>query len=302
MAQYRAFALPMLDALKWFNYKDPNTSVRAKLSSAFGAPLDERAGSGAKGYAEQFVINLLKAYNGTSAQGDPYDTTALKILHRYNGAAIAYNLRVIVQQPTAIARAAMILSPAKLTKGLGMSIAQLRKLANEMEAHSGIAAWKALGFYDTNISRGLTDLIKQNPGILDRVMDVGTKGAEQADRFTWAAMWYAAKDSVKRSDYASEEEYFKAVTDLFEEVIYKTQVVDSLLTKAEFLRSKGAIARQLGSFMSEPSATMSMLSDAYYKYTDDLQRGMSRSEAWKKNGEMSGTSGKRSVWKASRST
>ena len=284
MAQYRAFALPMLDALKWFNYKDPNTSVRAKLSSAFGAPLDERAGSGAKGYAEQFVINLLKAYNGTSVQGDPYDTTALKFLHRFNGAAIAYNLRVIVQQPTAITRAALILSPDKLAKGLGMSIAQMRKLADEMEAHSGIAAWKALGFYDTNISRGLTDLIKQNPSILDRVMDVGTKGAEMADRFTWAAMWYAAKDTVKRSDYATEEEYFKAVTDLFEEVIYKTQVVDSLLTKAEFLRSKGAIARQLGSFMSEPSATMSMLSDAYYKYTDDLQRGMSRSEAWKKNG------------------
>ena len=89
---------------------------------------------------------------------------------------------------------------------------------------------------------------------------------------------------MKRSDYRTEEEYFKAVTDLFEEVIYKTQVVDSLLTKAEFLRSKGGIARQMGSFMSEPSATMSMLADAYFKYTDDMQQGMSRSEAWKKNG------------------
>ena len=284
MTQYRSFALPVLDALKWFNYKNDTTSVRTKLSSAFGAPLDERAGSGAKGYAEQFVINLLKAYNATAAQGDPYDTIALRFLHRYNGAAIAYNLRVIIQQPTAIARAAMVLSPAKLAKGLGMSVMQLRNLASEMEQHSGIAAWKALGFYDTNISRGLTDLIKQNPGVLDQVMEVGTKGAEAADRLTWAAMWYAAKDSVKRSDYATEDEYFKAVTELFEDVIYKTQVVDSLLTKAEFLRSKGAIARQMGSFMSEPSATMSMLSDAYYKYTDDLQRGMSRSEAWKKNG------------------
>ena len=285
MTQYRSFALPVLDALKWFNYKNDTTSVRTKLSSAFGAPLDERAGSGAKGYAEQFVINLLKAYNGTSAQGDPYDTTHLKILHRYNGAAIAFNLRVVIQQPTAITRAAMILSPVKLTKGLGMSIAQMRKLADEMEAHSGIAAWKALGFYDTNISRGLTDLIKQNPGVLDRTMEIGTKGAELADRFTWAAMWYAAKDSVKRSDYRTEEEYFKAVTDLFEEVIYKTQVVDSLLTKAEYLRSKGFAARQAGSFMSEPSATMSMLTDAYFKYTDDLQQGMGRSEAWKRNGK-----------------
>lgn len=286
MTQYRSFALPVLDALKWFNYKNDSTSVRTKLSSAFGAPLDERAGSGAKGYAEQFVINLLRAYNGTAAQGDPYDSLPLKMLHHFNGAAIAYNLRVVIQQPTAITRAAMILSPAKLAKGLGMSVAQMRKLAEEMEAHSGIAAWKALGFYDTNISRGLTDLIKQNPGVLDQVMEVGTKGAEFADRFTWAAMWYAAKDTVKRGNYSSEEAYMKAVTDLFEEVIYKTQVVDSLLTKAEFLRSKGGIARQLGSFMSEPSATISMLADAHYKYTDDLQRGMSRSEAWQRNGQI----------------
>ena len=284
MAQYRAFALPVLDALKWFNYKNDNTSVRTKLSSAFGAPLDERAGSGAKGYAEQFVINLLKAYNGTSAQGDPYDTTALKFLHRFNGAAIAFNLRVVIQQPTAITRAAMLLSPAKLMKGLGMSVAQMRKLAAEMEAHSGIAAWKSLGFYDTNISRGLTDLIKQNPTALDNLMEIGTAGAEWADRFTWAAMWYAAKETVNRSNYATEAEYFNAVTKLFEDVIYKTQVVDSLLTKAEFLRAKGFAARQAGSFMSEPSATFSMLADAYYRYTDDLQRGLGRSEAWKRNG------------------
>lgn len=284
MTQYRSFALPVLDALKWFNYKNDSTSVRTKLSSAFGAPVDERAGSGAKGYAEQFVINLLKAYNGTAGSIDPYGQRGLKMLHRFNGAQIAFNLRVVIQQPTSIARAAMILSPAKLSKGLGMSIAQMRKLAAEMEEHSGIAAWKSLGFYDTNISRGLTDLIKQNPGVLDQVMDVGTKGAEFADRFTWAAMWYAAKDTVKRSRYATEEEYFKAVTDLFEEAIYKTQVVDSILTKADYLRSKDIWARQMGSFMSEPSATISMLADAYFKYTDDLQRGMSRSEAWQRNG------------------
>lgn len=284
VAQYRAFALPVLDALKWFNYKNESTSVRTKLSSAFGAPLDERAGSGAKGYAEQFVINLLKAYNGTAPQGDPYDSLPLKMLHRFNGAAIAYNTRVVIQQPTAIARAAMILSPTKLSAGLGQSAAHLKTLAEEMEAHSGIAAWKALGFYDTNISRGLTELIKQNPSTLDRVMDIGTKGAEWADRFTWAAMWYAAKSTVNRSAYDTEEAYFKAVTELFEEVIYKTQVVDSILTKSEFLRAKGGLARQLGSFMSEPSATISMLADAAFKFTDDIQRGMDRSEAWKRNG------------------
>lgn len=284
MTQYRSFALPVLDALKWFNYQNDTTSVRSKLSSAFGAPVDERAGSGSKGYAEQFVINLLRSYNGTAAQGDPYDSVGMKALHRFNRAQIAFNFRVVVQQPMAITRAAMLLSPAKLAKGLGMSAAQMKKLAAEMEEHSGIAAWKALGFYDTNISRGLTELIKQNPSFMDQVTEVGTKGAEVADRFTWAAMWYAAKDTVKRSDYDSEEAYYKAVTELFEDVIYKTQVVDSVLTKSEFLRAKGFFPRMLGSFMSEPMTTTSMLTSAYYKYSDDMQRGMSRSEAWKKNG------------------
>lgn len=284
MTQYRAFALPVLDALKWFNYKNDETSVRTKLSSAFGAPVDQRAGSGSKGYAEQFVINLLRAYNGTAAQGDPYDSFGLKALHRFNRAQIAFNARVVIQQPMAVTRAAMMLSPAKLLKGLGMSAAQMRKLAAEMEEHSGIAAWKSLGFYDTNISRGLTELIKQNPTFGDRMTEFGTLGAEVADRFTWAAMWYAAKDSVKRSSYASDDAYYKAVTELFEDVIYKTQVVDSVLTKSEFLRAKGFFPRAMGAFMSEPMTTTSMLTSAYYKYSDDVQRGMSRSEAWKKNG------------------
>ncbi len=285
MTQYRSFALPVLDALKWFNYKNESTSVRDQLAKAFGAPEESRAGSGSKGYAESFVLNLIRTYNGTAAQGGAYDNLGLKALHRFNRAAIAYNLRVVAQQPTAITRAAMLINPGKLLRGLGMSAVQMKKLAEEMEQYSGIAAWKQLGFYDTNISRGLTELIKQNNGFEERMMELGTKGAELADRYTWAAMWYAAKQSVNRGSYATEEDYFKAVTEKFEDVIYKTQVVDSVLTKSEFLREKGFLSRMLGAFMSEPMTTVSMLADAHYKYTDDLQQGMSRSEAWQHNGK-----------------
>lgn len=288
MAQYRAFALPVLDALKWFNYSDVDTSVRDEMAKAFGVPTEKRPGSGNKGYAESFVLNLLKAYNGTTAHSDSYDAFGMKGLHRFNRAQVAYNLRVVAQQPLAITRAAMILPPAKLTKGLGMSATQLKKLAEEMEAHSGIAAWKKLGFYDTNISRGLTALIKHEETFGEKFTEVGMSGAELADRYTWAAMWYAAKDTISRADYSSEEAYFKAVTDLFEQVIYKTQVVDSVLTKSEFLRAQGFGARFLGSFMSEPSATVSMLMDGLYKYADDMARGMSRSTAWQRNKEFIG--------------
>ena len=80
--------------------------------------------------------------------------------------------------------------------------------------------------------------------------------------------------------------FYEAVTKLFEDVIYKTQVVDSVLTKNEFMRDKGFFARAVGSFMSEPSTTASMLIDAYDKYHMDMQRDMNRQQAWKKNSRM----------------
>lgn len=285
MTQYSSFALPVLDALKWFNYKNDETSVRDKMATAYGAPTEGKPGSGSKSYAESFVLNLLKQFNGTAARGDSYDSRGIKALHLFNRAQVAYNVRVIVQQPMAITRAAQIISPTKLAKGLSMSAMQMKTLAAEMEAHSGIAAWKGLGFYDTNISRGLTALIKHDQSFAGKVTEAGMTGAEQADRFTWAAMWYACKDSVRRSDYKTEGEYFDAVTELFEDVIYKTQVVDSVLTKAEFLRAQGFFPRMMGSFMSEPSATVSMLMDTYMQYTDALQSGMSKGVAWQKYGD-----------------
>ena len=285
MTQYSSFALPVLDALKWFNYKNDETSVRDKMAAAYGAPTESKPGSGSKSYAESFVLNLLKQYNGTAARGDAFDARGIKGLHLFNRAQVAFNVRVIIQQPMAITRAAQIISPTKLAKGLSVSATQMKTLAAEMEAHSGIAAWKGLGFYDTNISRGLTALIKHDQSFADKVTEAGMTGAEQADRFTWAAMWYACKDSVRRSDYKTEGEYFDAVTELFEDVIYKTQVVDSVLTKAEFLRAQGFFPRMMGSFMSEPSATVSMLMDTYMQYTDALQSGMSKGAAWQKYGD-----------------
>ena len=111
-------------------------------------------------------------------------------------------------------------------------------------------------------------------------------GAEKADQLTWAAIWSACKEEVSRKHgiQPGSEAFYEAVTSLFEEVIYKTQVVDSVLTKNEFLRSKGFFARATGSFMSEPTTTASMLADAFDKYRMDLQRkDFTPRQAWEKN-------------------
>jgi hypothetical protein len=115
-------------------------------------------------------------------------------------------------------------------------------------------------------------------------------GAEKADVWTWAAIWSAAKEEVIKKQHLtpSSEGFYEAVTKLFEDIIYKTQVVDSILTKNEFMRDKGTFARLVGSFMSEPTTNASMVLDAYDKYNLDIKRGMTRQQAWQKNGQMIG--------------
>ena len=298
MAQYNAFALPVVDALKWFNYQRVHIdedgsktilgSVREQMDRTYGVPEENRPGSGRRGYAQNFVINIIKAFNGTEAQGTPNDTMGLQTLHHYNRAQVAYNFRVVVQQPLAITRAALLLDYGSILKGMKLAPAAIQKNVQEMQQYSGIAAWKGLGFYDVNISRGLTSIIKHDDTVLDKISDVGMWGAEKADLWTWAAIWSAAKEEVIRKQKLTpkSEGFYEAVTKLFEDVIYKTQVVDSVLTKNEFMRDKGFFARAVGSFMSEPSTTASMLVDAYDKYHMDMQRGMNRQQAWKQNSHM----------------
>ena len=300
MAQYNAMALPILDALKWFNYqqvvinddgkKFVTGNLREQMARVYGVPEETKPGSGKQGYAETFIVNIIKAFNGTAAQGTPYDTLGLKSLRRYNMAQVAYNLRVMLQQPLAITRAGMLVDYKSIIKGMKLSPSAINKNVDEMQKYSGIAAWKSLGFYDVNISRGLTQVIKHDSGVLDKIGDVGMWGAEKADILTWAAIWSAAKEEVIKKQHLtpSSEGFYEAVTKLFEDIIYKTQVVDSVLTKNEFMRDKGTFARLVGSFMSEPTTNASMLLDAFDKYNLDIKRGMTRQQAWQKNAKTIG--------------
>lgn len=301
MAQYNALSLPVLDALKWFNYQQKEDvtvtengeetvkhtvkdSVRDELNRVYGVAEETRPGSGRRGYAENFITGILKAFNGTEAQGIPTDETGLSMRQRYNMAQVAFNLRVVAQQPLAITRAGLLIPYRSIIRGMKLQPAAIQKNIAEMQKYSGIAAWKDLGFYDINISRGLTDLIKHKETWRDKVNETGMKWAEKADRITWAGIWSACKEEVvRRGTKPSDKGFFEAVSQLFEDVIYKTQVVDSVLTKNEYMRSKGFWARTTSSFMSEPVTNASMLIDAYDRLRMDQQKGMDFSQAWRRN-------------------
>lgn len=300
VATYNALALPVLDTLKWLNYRETvinetgdvvkGERLTEVMDRTFGGGNDEAPGSNARGYATKFVLDIVRSYNGTTPQSSPIDRFAINALHHYNVAQVAFNGRVVIQQPLAIVRAGMYLNIGDITG----AIASFRKgkayyteKHNEMLRNSGIAAWKDLGFYDVNISRGLTELIKQDDSKVDKLNDFGLKAAEAADSVTWTAIWVASEKAAERKGFTPDSErYMEEVVRIFEEVIYKTQVVDSVLTKTAWLRDKGAVARATGSFMNEPVTTYNLLVDAYDKFNMDKRRGMSNQQAWQKNGKL----------------
>ena len=298
MAQYNAFALPVLDAIKWFNYqqktesadgkKHVKDSVRKQMARVYGGAEENKVGSGKRSYAESFVMNLLQAYNGTEAQGVTTDAWGLKWLQRNNMSKIAYNFRVVAQQPLSITRAALLIDYKSIVKGMKLKPDDFRQNKEEMLKYSGIAVWKDLGFYDVNVSRGLGEIIKRDSTTLQKFNEFGMKGAEKADTITWTAIWSACKEEVikKQRIKPTDGDFFDAVNELFEDVIYKTQVVDTILTKSQYMRSKGFLARTLSSFMGESVRDASMLIDATDKYNADIKRGMSGSQAWAKNKRM----------------
>ena len=289
MAQYHAMALPVSDAMKWFNYAHEELesgrrkeTLRDELKRVFGRP-EESGGSRTPGYAESFIMGVLRAFNGTEAQGSADDSLALKMLHNYNRAQVAFNLRVAIQQPLSIMRAGTVIDYGSIVKGLHANPKNIARDINEMRTHSGIAAWKALGFYDTNISRGLTDMIKHRITPTEKLTEWGLKGAELADTVTWTAIWSACKKEVSKKHKLSQKDasYWDTVTDLFEDVIYKTQVVDSVLTKNEYMRSKGFVPRTLSSFMGEPMTTANVVLNEIDSFERE-KREIGFKETWKR--------------------
>ena len=133
-------------------------------------------------------LGILKAFNGTEAQGIPSDTFGMNALRRYNMAQVAFNFRVVVQQPLAITRAALLIDYESIMRGMKLKPAAIKQNIEEMQKYSGIAAWKSLGFYDVNISRGVTDIIKHSTTVMQQIGEMISRVVREGE---------AAVDEVK---------------------------------------------------------------------------------------------------------
>ena len=262
MIQYNAMALPVLDMYKWMNCKVENEfgeeiSVKTSIKNTFGD------------YAWGYFNTFLKDVNG-STKNDTRDNLGTKFFKSAKVAKVAANIRVALIQFTSYIRAGAVMDNKYLLK----AFLHKPKVKKTME-HCGIALWKSMGYYDTDITKPLTDKIKHATNIKDKIIDFSLKGAELADKVTWGYLWNACELEVRdtRKDLkVGSEEFYKEIGLRLREVVYRTQVVDSQLTRSQMMRSQGGWDKMLTTFASESTLSFNLVTDLYVSYKLDTRR------------------------------
>ena len=274
-ALYCAYVVPISDFKRVFNYRGSEFDGEGASSLAakeFSVEKDlERAnGINAVKQIKDFMIAL--------DSGSRYENLmplSAKLAARAKKVSVMANLSVVVQQPTAVFRAMLYVDPKHFA-----TLASKADIA-EMKKWNGCALKKEIGYFDVNMGRTATDYIneyspdkqsKKDWSIKDRIENgnimltidrVAGWGATKADEMTWGAIWKACKKQTKAENAElSGDALNEAAAELFQKVISKTQVYDSVFTKPDYMRRKEGFAMLATQFMSEPLTSLNMLAEA----------------------------------------
>lgn len=272
MSMYHAFVLPLEDFNRIFNYNSPKTegqapvSVKGTIQSAYSPA------------AVHYVKELITDLNG-GAVSDPRETTGKAMMSKFKKAAVLASFSVAAQQPSSIGKAFAVIDP-KYFVGERIDHKRHKALWEEVKKYAPVAIIKEMGYFDTGMGRSGKDFLmgKEYDGLKEKAVglivdenyrdEVLGKGAAYLDELTWCAIWQAVKRETKeRHPQMSirSEEFLTLTGERFTEVITKTQVYDSTLSRSANMRSKSAFMGMLTAFMGESTTTINMMEDALRK-------------------------------------
>lgn len=257
MGTYNAFAPTLEDVQRVYNYRrfqpveeGDGTKSRQEngtVKSAIGRTVGDRGNK----YFRQLMKDLNEGIRSTTGS-----EIAEKMLSRYKRAAVGLNARVVLQQPTVIARAAAFIDPKYIAQGLAT-----RGDFDKVKAYAPIAQWKDWGYFQFDTGRQMKDIILDNKALSEWAM----AGAGLADNVTWAHLWNAVEAETKDKTKLEpgSDAFYKACSERFSYLIDRTQVVDSVLHRSQIMRSGNTLLKMATSFMAEPTMTYNLLRTSY---------------------------------------
>lgn len=236
-----------LNRLVNYRFRDGEGNV----DGTFKTLLEQVYGKDGQTYLGRLLTDIAA---GTKAGAERGLTDSL--FNTWKAAKVGGNLRVVLQQPTAILRAANMISP----KYFAQAKSPMKGWEKAVK-YSPIAQWKDWGYFELDTGRSLKELIAGTDKTVDKAKNAMMSPAGWADSVAWGHLWNAVEaetaekfPSLKRGSDA----FYEKAAERFGEVIDRTQVVDSVLHRTQIMRSSNAAKRMATSFMSEPSKIYNM--------------------------------------------
>lgn len=219
--------------------------------------------------ALNYLETLLTDMNGGVTQ-DQRKTLRDILLSTFKKNSVAGSLSVAAQQPLSYIRAAMLINPVYLAKGLTSDY--FKGAYKELLKYSGVAVLKQAGKFDMNFGSSAKEYItpeKKEGKLRTAVNWIGEKSTalpEKMDAWTWTRMWAAVKaeQHAQHKDMnVKSDAFLQMCAERFNELMRRTQVYDSVLVKSSNMRSKNYTMKVITSFMAEPTLSLNVLADAW---------------------------------------
>lgn len=273
MTDYASWLCTMEDINRLFNYqfRDEEGNPTGKTIKGL---LDRVGGPGSQKYWHNLMEDI---QNGINAPSDsPMWDIAGKTIGGFKGAAVGANIRVVIQQPTAFFRAAAVLDPQDMARGLARGVTRGSGWKKALQ-YSPIAMRKDAGGFDISNPYKMTETLFDNRTNVRKLNDALSAPAGAADAVTWGKLWNACEWATAREHQGltkGSEAFYRQTAKLFAEVIDQTQVVDGVLQRSNIMRSSNAVVKQATSFMGEPIMSLNLLMRAYdqVRYEQNSQK------------------------------
>ena len=270
MIDYAAWLTTMEDLNRFYNYQYRN-DAGLKTGVNVKGLLDEKGGKGSQQYWQKLMGDI---QNGISAKDfEPFTGKMGKFVGKFKGASVGANIRVVIQQPTAFFRAAAVLDPKDMAKGMTGGVTKGSGWEKAMQ-YSPTAMRKDVGSFDISSPYTLQERFYGKEGVTNKLNDLAGAAAGKADAVTWGKLWNACEWQVKRekSDVrAGSNEFYHAVNEVFTDMIDQTQVVDGILQRSNIMRGKSTLSQQATAFMGEPIMSLNVLMRSYdnFRYEEN---------------------------------
>lgn len=261
MIKYATLLAPMEDINRLYNYRYRDSmgnltgkNVRQVLSGVYGDA------------AQSYWRNLMRdVQNGMVKNASATTRAVERIVGNTKGAAVGANLRVVIQQPTAYFRAAVVLDPENMAKGLGNGVTKGNGW-DKARKWAPIAGIKDTSGFDQGSRYTIArEVYGTDGGFMEWLSDKSMSLAGKADAMTWGKIWNACEWQVAAdtSLEVGSDAYYQQVAEVFTDVIDQTQVVDGIMQRTQIMRDSDALTRQATSFMGEPLKSLNILMRSY---------------------------------------